>query len=134
MTEDSIFTKIIKGEIPCHKVYEDDHTLAFLDIYPVVPGQTLVIPKHQVEFVWDLSEEDYQALMASAKKVALRLREVLGTKFVGEKIEGVDVPHAHVKLYPFNAVEEYLAKPDMSVEPDHTALAAMASRLAITEV
>jgi histidine triad (HIT) family protein len=129
MTE-SIFTKIIKGEIPCHKVYEDDTTLAFLDIHPVQPGHTLVIPKKQIEFVWDLPDEDYQAVMDATKKVARRLREVLGTKYVGERIVGVDVPHAHVQLIPFNTVDEYKKPQDMEAEPDHAALAEIAKKLA----
>jgi len=128
--QDSIFTKIIKGEIPCHKVYEDDKTLAFLDIHPVQPGHALVIPKVQVEFVWDLSNEDYRAVMASAKNVALRLREVLGTKYVGERIEGLGVPHAHVQLIPFNTLAEWNAPQDMDAEPDHAALAELAKKLA----
>jgi histidine triad (HIT) family protein len=129
MTEDSVFTKIIKGEIPSHKVYEDDRTIAFLDIYPAVEGQTVVTVKSQIEFVWDLPDGDYQALMATVKKVSLRLREVLGTKYVGTRIEGVDVAHAHVKLYPFNTVEEYNSQQDMSKEPDHAKLAALADKL-----
>src|SRR5437660_2164632 len=84
--QDSIFTKIIKGEIPSHKVYEDDRTFAFLDIHPVQPGHTLVIPKKQIEFVWDLPDEDYMAVMLAAKKIARRMREVLGVRYVGEKI------------------------------------------------
>lgn len=127
---DSIFTKIIKGEIPCHKVYEDDKTLAFLDIHPVQPGHTLVIPKKQIEFVWDLEDEDYRAVMETTRKVARRLRETLGTRYVGERIEGVDVPHAHVQLIPFNTVEEFKAPQDMEAEPDHAALAEMAKKLA----
>jgi histidine triad (HIT) family protein len=127
---DSIFTKIIKGEIPSHKIYEDDSSLAFLDIHPVQPGHTLVIPKKQIEFVWDLPDEDYQAVMAAAKKVAKRLREVLGVKYVGERIVGVDVPHAHVQLIPFNTVEEFKARQNMEAEPDHAALAEMAKKLA----
>ena len=127
--EDSIFTKIIKGEIPCHKVYEDALTLAFLDIHPVQPGHTLVIPKKQVEFVWDLPDDDYAAVMLAAKKVAKRLREVLGTRYVGERIVGVDVPHAHVQLIPFNTVAEYVKPQDTASEPDHAALAELAKRL-----
>lgn len=129
MQQDSIFTKIIKGEIPCHKVYEDDRTLVFLDIHPAQPGHVLVIPKNQVEFVWDLDDADYQAVMATAKKVAQRLRAVLGTAYVGEKIVGDQVPHAHVHLIPFNTLEEYRHIPDMSAEPDHAALAALAEKL-----
>ena len=128
--QDSIFTKIIKGEIPSHKVYEDDKTFAFLDIHPVQPGHTLVIPKKQIEFVWDLDQEDYAAVMETAKKVALRLREVTGKKFVGERIVGVDVPHAHVQLIPFDTVDEYQAPQDTQSEPDHPALAEMAKKLA----
>src|SRR5215471_1540687 len=105
--EDSIFTKVVTGEIPCHKVYEDELTLAFLDIHPARPGHTLVIPKKQVEFLWDLADEDYQAVMMAARKIAQRLREVLGVRFVGVKVIGVDVPHAHVQLIPFDAVAEF---------------------------
>lgn len=128
---DSIFTKIIKGEIPCHKLYEDELTLAFLDIHPVQPGHTLIIPKKQIEFVWDLPEKDYQAVMAITLKLARHLRETLGTKYVGERIVGVDVPHAHVQLIPFNTPAEYKAPQNMEAEPDHAALARMAARLAL---
>jgi histidine triad (HIT) family protein len=127
---DSIFTKIIKGEIPCHKIYEDDKTFAFLDIHPKTPGHTLVIPKKQVEFAWDLTDEDYQALMSTAKKVALRIREVLRPKFVGEQIIGIDVPHTHIHIFPFNDMAEYRNIPDMDTEPDHEALAEIAKKLA----
>lgn len=127
--QDSIFTKIIKGEIPSHKLYEDDYTFAFLDIHPIVPGHTLVIPKKQVEFVWDLDDETYQALMATTRKIALRLRETLGVPYVGEKIVGTDVPHAHVQLVPFTDASEYQQRGDMSSEPDHEKLAVLAERL-----
>lgn len=128
---DSIFTKIIKGEIPCHKLYEDDATLAFLDIHPVQPGHTLIIPKKQIEFVWDLPDEDYQKLMDTTQKVAKQLRAKLGTKYIGERIVGVDVPHAHVQLIPFNSVEEFKAHQDMESVPDHSALEQMAKKLAL---
>ena len=129
--QDSIFTKIIKGEIPSHKIYEDDKTFAFLDIHPVQPGHVLVVPKKQVDHIWDLPDEDYQALMAAAKKVANRQREILQPKRVGEQIVGIDVPHAHIHVFPFNTMEEYRHVPDMDVEPDHTALAEMAQKLAM---
>ncbi|HVX48443.1 MAG TPA: HIT domain-containing protein [Candidatus Saccharimonadales bacterium] len=128
---DSIFTKIIKGEIPCHKIYEDEKTLAFLDIHPVQPGHSLVIPKKQIEFVWDLPDEDYLALMAATKKVALRLREVLGTKYVGSRVVGIDVPHAHVQLIPFDTVDQYTEPQDMDSTPDHEALEQLARKLAL---
>ncbi len=130
MQEPSIFTKIIRGEIPSHKVYEDEKTLAFLDIYSPVEGHTLVIPKNQVEFVWDLGDEDYEAVMATTKKVAHRLREVLGSPYIGEKVVGVDVPHAHIHLIPFTTTEEYHRAGMENAEPDHEVLAALAARLA----
>jgi len=126
--QDSLFTKIIKGEIPSHKVYEDEKTLAFLNIYPSVTGHTLVIPKSQVESLWDLSSEDYLAVMQTAQKVALRLKEVLEVEYVGEKVVGLDIPHAHVHLVPFNTADEYYAK-ETTDEPDHIALSTLAERL-----
>lgn len=127
---DTIFTKIVKGQIPAHKIYEDELTLAFLDIHPVQSGHALVIPKKQIEFIWDLPDADYQAVMATTQKVARRLREVLGVRYVGERIVGIDVPHAHVQLIPFNHVDEFKAPQDMESEPDHAALAALAKKLA----
>jgi histidine triad (HIT) family protein len=103
--EESIFRKIIKGEIPSHKIYEDEKTFAFLDIHPIQPGHVLVIPKRQAEFVWDMADEDYQAVMATCKKIALRIRDVLNVPFVGLKVIGVDVPHAHVHVIPFATPE-----------------------------
>lgn len=128
--QESIFTKIVKGEIPCHKVYEDDKVLAFLDIHPVQPGHVLVIPKEQIEFVWDLPDELYGEVMKVVKKVALRMREVLPQAYVHERIVGIDVPHAHVQLIPFDKSEELKVAQDMSAEPDHNSLAEMAKRLA----
>lgn len=129
--EDSVFTKIIKGEIPAHKVYEDERTLAFLDIHPVQPGHTLVIPKAQIEFIWDLPDDLYQAVMMTSKKVALQLREVMQVQYVHARIVGVDVPHAHVQLIPFNNSSELKHESDKSVEVDHDALAVIAKKLRI---
>ncbi len=127
--EDSVFTKIIKGEIPVHKLYEDEQTLAFLDIHPVQPGHTLVIPKTQIEFIWDLPDDLYQAVMMTSKKVALHIREVFGVRYVHERIVGVDVPHAHVQLIPFNNSSELKYEPDKSAPADHDALAVIAKKL-----
>jgi histidine triad (HIT) family protein len=126
---DSIFTKIIKGEIPAHTIYEDDDVLAFLDIHPIVAGHTLVIPKKQIEFIWDLDDQDYRKLTDAVKKIALHLREVLDVSYVGEKVVGTDVPHAHIHLIPFNKDNEYNRGPADTSEPDHEALAAMAQKL-----
>lgn len=128
--KDSIFTKIIRGEIPCYKIYEDDLTFAFLDIHPKQPGHTLVISKKQIEFVWDLDETDYVALMNTVKKVAKRIKTIFEPPYVGELVEGNGVPHAHVHVYPFSTTEESHVIPDQSAEPDHSALAEVAKKLA----
>lgn len=132
MTVQTIFSKIVSGEIPSHKIYEDELTLAFLDIYPIVEGHALVISKKQVEFVWDLEDEDYRAVMDTTKKVALRLREVLGAKYVGSRIVGTDVPHAHVQLLPFDDSSVLARKQDMNAEPDHETLAQLAQKLRLS--
>jgi histidine triad (HIT) family protein len=130
--EPSIFTKIIKGEIPSHKIYEDDRTFVLLDIHPIQPGQVLVVPKKQVGYVWDLEDDDYYALMETVRKVGQKIREVFSDKSrVGVMIEGLDVNnHAHVKVFPFSSAQEYRHVPDANKEPDHTALAEIASKLA----
>jgi histidine triad (HIT) family protein len=127
--DDSIFTKIINGEIPSHKIYEDDAVFAFLDIHPINAGHTLVVPKKQVEFLWDLDDETYQGVMVAAKKIARHMRETLGVEYVGVQVIGVDVPHAHVHLIPFNDVSEYHNVPDNSADPNHGALGAVAKKL-----
>lgn len=97
----SVFTKIIKGEIPCYKIYEDDKTFAFLDIHPETLGHTLVVPKLEVDKLYELPDEDYFAVMATAKKLAQHMEKVFGTRTVW-KVVGSDVPHAHVHLCPFD--------------------------------
>jgi histidine triad (HIT) family protein len=128
--QDSIFSKIVRGEIPSHKVYEDDKTLAFLDIHPIQPGHTLVIPKRQVEFLWDLTDEDYMALMETSKLVAKQLRTVLKKPFIGVQVIGVDVPHAHIHLIPFSIVEEFRRRPDMDAIVNHQVLSELATMIA----
>lgn len=97
----SIFTKIINGEIPCYKIYEDDKTFAFLDINPEVKGHTLVVPKNEVDKIYDLPDEDYDALMRTVKKLSKNMEEKLGTRTL-LKVIGTDVPHAHVHLMPYD--------------------------------
>jgi histidine triad (HIT) family protein len=115
--EDSIFTKIIKGEIPAHKLYEDDRTIAFLTIQPVREGHTLVIPKTQVDQYIDLPDEDYDAMWHTVKKVAARIREVTGKERIGVVIKGIDVPHAHVHLIPFDKGESLKADGTPEIVP-----------------
>lgn len=97
--EESIFTKIIRGDIPCYKVYEDERTFAFLDINPLSDGHILVVPKCQVDKIYQLPEEYYTALFQTVRRVAQRVEDVLGVR-AGLVVEGLDVPHAHVHVVP----------------------------------
>ncbi len=97
----SVFTKIIQGEIPCYKIYEDDKTLAFLDINPETKGHTLVIPKTETDKIYELTDEDYDALMHTVKKLSAHMEKVLGARTLW-KVIGTDVPHAHVHLLPYD--------------------------------
>jgi len=127
--EDSIFTKIIKGEIPCHKVHEDDHSLAFLDINPIQPGMVLVVSKQQVDHLWDLPTDAYDSLMQTVYKVGNQLRKTFpDKKRVAVIVEGFEVAHAHVKLFPVDNEQQVRALPAHK-EPDHVLLAAMADKL-----
>lgn len=130
--EMSIFTRIIRGEIPCHKVFEDDATIAFLDIHPVQPGHLLVVPKKQVDRLEDLPEADYLALMATLKKMMRRVVEVLGGDHRAcLKVEGFEVSHAHIHVIPCKTAADFFANPHTEQEPNHAALAEMAKRLEI---
>ncbi len=126
---DSIFSKIIKGEIPCHKIYEDDKTFAFLDIAPYTYGHTLVVPKEETDHLWDLNDELYLHLMKVAKKIARRQREVLKPKRVGIIVEGFAVPHAHVHVFPMEGGLEYTIENEVK-QPTDAQLAEMAKKLA----
>lgn len=132
--EDSVFTKIIKGEIPCHKIFEDQKVIAFLDINPISPGHTLVVPKEQIDHLWDLDNELYHHTMNIAKQIAKRQREVLQPKRVGMALEGFEVPHAHVHVFPLEqgleaTMIQHAREP--RVEPDHERLAEMAKMLSL---
>ncbi|MBQ6396299.1 HIT domain-containing protein [Candidatus Saccharibacteria bacterium] len=102
----SVFSKIVKGEIPCYKIYEDEENLAFLDIHPETRGHVLVIPKVEVDKIYDLEPEDYRSLFEAVQKVARRMDEVLGRRIL-MKVVGTDVPHAHVHLMPMDETWEY---------------------------
>jgi histidine triad (HIT) family protein len=129
--EPSIYTRIIRGELPSHKVYEDEKTLAFLDIHPARPGHTLVVPKVQVDRFEDLADDDYEALMQSVRKVMRRIVEVYGREYRAcVKIIGFDVPHVHVQILPCKNSKDWFAEQDTESEPNHTALAEIAKKLA----
>lgn len=102
----SIFSKIIAGEIPSYKVYEDDDHFAFLDINPVQRGHTLVVPKIEVDILFDLKDDDYNKLMMCAKKVSKAIEKSFECNRVGMTVIGLEVPHAHIHLMPINSLHD----------------------------
>ncbi|WP_315053612.1 HIT domain-containing protein [Chryseobacterium indoltheticum] len=102
----SIFTKIINGEIPAYKIAEDDNFVAFLDAMPLVKGHTLVVPKKEVDLIFDLETEEYKNLWAFAQEVSKKVKNAIPCVRVGVAVVGLEVPHAHIHLIPLNKVEE----------------------------
>jgi histidine triad (HIT) family protein len=102
----SIFTKIVKGEIPAYKIAEDDHYLAFLDVFPLRRGHTLVIPKKEVDYLFDLDDHTYEGLMAFSKRVAVAVKGAVPCKRVSVHVIGLEVPHAHVHLIPISSMRD----------------------------
>jgi len=113
----SIFTKIIGGEIPCYKVAEDANFFAFLDINPNAKGHTLVVPKKEVNKLFDLDEDTYNGLMRFSRKVAIALEKVVPCKRVGVSVIGLEVPHVHVHLIPLNSMKNIDFKHKVSLTP-----------------
>jgi histidine triad (HIT) family protein len=102
----SIFSKIIAGEIPAYKVAETDQFIAFLDILPLAKGHVLCIPKKEIDYIFDMEDADYLALMHFSKKVAKGIKQVIPCQKVGVAVIGLEVPHAHVHLIPMNTVQD----------------------------
>lgn len=102
----SIFTKIVNGEIPCYKITEDENFLAFLDVNPNAKGHTLCIPKQEINKIFDIEDDLYLGLMAFSKKVAVALEKTVPCKRIGMAVIGLEVPHAHVHLIPLNEMDE----------------------------
>lgn len=102
----SIFSRIIAGEIPCYKVAEDDKYFAFLDINPVTKGHTLVVPKHEVDYLFNLNNDEYAGLMLFAKKVAKAIGQTIECKRVAVAVLGLEVPHAHIHLIPIQSEKD----------------------------
>ncbi len=102
----SIFTRIVNGEIPCHKIHEDDRFLAFLDVFPLVKGHILVIPKKEVDYIFDIEDRDLADMMVFAKKVAKAQKAAIPCKRIGITVIGLEVPHAHIHLIPMNTMND----------------------------
>ena len=99
----SIFTKIVNGEIPSYKIYEDERFLVFLDAFPLAKGHTLVIPKQEIDYLFDLDDTLYQDMLMLAKKISVALKEAIPCKRIGVAVLGLEVPHAHIHLIPMNS-------------------------------
>jgi histidine triad (HIT) family protein len=118
----TIFTKIINGEIPSYKIAEDDRYFAFLDIRPLRKGHTLVIPKREVDYIFDLENEELGGLMAFAKRVAMAIEKVVPCERIGMSVIGLEVPHAHVHLVPIRSVADMnFGSGHQELDPDEMA-------------
>ena len=102
----SIFTKIINGDIPSYKIAEDENCIAFLDAFPLKRGHILVVPKKEVDYIFDLDSKNYDQLMAFSKTVAVALKKTISCKRIGLTVVGLEVPHAHIHLIPINSVND----------------------------
>jgi histidine triad (HIT) family protein len=124
----TIFTRIVNGEIPCHKVAEDDRFLAFLDIMPLTKGHVLVIPKTEVDYIFELEDNLLGEMMIFAKKVAHKMKTVLPCRRIGVTVIGLEVPHAHIHLIPINGVSDMdFSKPKL--QPTQLELAEVANMI-----
>ncbi len=102
----SIFTKIVSGEVPCYKVMEDDQFLAFLDVFPLAKGHTLVIPKVEIDYIFDMEDDQLASMHIFTKKVAKLLKSAIPCKKIGVSVVGLEVPHAHIHLIPIQNVSD----------------------------
>ncbi len=124
----SIFSKIVKGEIPSYKVAEDDNYLAFLDINPLHEGHVLVIPKQETDYIFDIAGEEYSGLWQFARKVAHGIGKAIPCQRVGVAVLGLEVPHAHIHLIPINSVSDInFSRPKLSFSDEE--LKATATRI-----
>lgn len=128
----TIFSRIIAGEIPCYKVAEDARFFAFLDINPLVKGHTLVVPKQEVDYIFDLSDEDLAAMHVFAKRVASAIGRAFPCKKVGEAVLGLEVPHAHIHLIPMQNEKDMLfSNPKLKLTDEEFTAVAEAIRAAL---
>tara|TARA_B100001778_G_C18218646_1_gene463378 strand:+ start:165 stop:557 length:393 start_codon:yes stop_codon:yes gene_type:complete len=102
----TVFTKIIRNEIPSYKIVEDENNLAFLDIFPLAYGHVLVIPKQETDYIFDMSSDAYLDLLRFTKQTATAMRKVIDCKRIGIAVVGLEVPHAHIHLVPLNNIED----------------------------
>jgi histidine triad (HIT) family protein len=102
----TIFTKIIRGEIPCYRIAEDDNYFAFLDVNPLMAGHTLVVPKRETDYIFDLGDKELSGLMLFSKKVAMAIEKAIPCARIGVAVIGLEVPHVHIHLVPMNTMND----------------------------
>lgn len=124
----TIFSKLIKGEIPSHKIAEDENYYAFLDIFPQTEGHTLVVPKTEVDYIFDLQPENLSGLVLFSQKVAVAIRKAVPCLRVGVAVVGLEVPHAHVHLIPMNSMDD-MNLSRKKLKPSPAELAATAEKI-----
>lgn len=124
----TLFTRIINGEIPCHKIAENDKFLAFLDIFPLAAGHTLVIPKVEVDYIFDLDDSYLSEINLFAREVAAKIKQAVPCKRIGIAVIGLEVPHAHMHLVPLNHVGDINFERE-KLKPSHEELAEIAQRI-----
>jgi histidine triad (HIT) family protein len=125
----SIFTKIVNGEIPCHKIAETENYLAFMDVFPLVKGHTLVIPKKEIDYIFDVEDELLAGLMLFSKEVAKALKASISCKRIGVAVIGLEVPHAHIHLVPMNEMSDInFMKPKLQLSQEELATIAATIR------
>lgn len=121
----TVFSKIVSGEIKSYKIAEDDNYLAFLDVFPLAKGHVLVIPKKEVDYIFDVSDDEYIGLWSFAKNVSLAIKKAIPCKRVGVAVIGLEVPHAHIHLLPLQSVEDInFSRPKLKFEPSELQLIA----------
>ena len=106
MYNNSIFSKIIRGDLPSYKVLEDENNFSFLDINPLAYGHTLVVPKKEIDYIFDLSSKEYLDLLFFSRKIAIAMKKVLPCDRIGVSVIGLEVPHAHIHLVPINSISD----------------------------
>lgn len=124
----SIFTRIMNGEIPCHKIAEDDRYFAFLDIMPLAPGHVLVVPKQEIDYIFDIDDDLLAGMLPFAKRIAVALEKAVPCERIGVSVIGLEVPHAHIHLLPLRTMDDInFSRPKMKMSQEE--LSAIAERI-----
>lgn len=125
----SVFSKIISGELPSYKIAENDGFLAFLDVFPLKEGHVLIVPKKEVDYIFDMDDSDLEMMMVFAKQIAKKIEIVMPCRRIGVTVIGLEVPHAHIHLIPINGVADMdFTRPKLTLSPERLSEIAAAIR------